>query len=277
MRLSRRLSLAAALLLWGAAAPAGAGPARVVSLNVCTDQLAFMVGAPGQLVSVSPLGHDARSASLAPDLRAIPANGASAEEVALMRPDLVLAGSYTARATVQMLERIGIRVERFAPARSLDDVRRNIARMGDLLGRPARAAALVDDFDARLADLSDAPDARPVVAYYLPFNETASEDGLTGAILKAAGMTTIASALDLAGGERLSLERLVLTRPDLILVGQPYDSPAQATDLLQHPALRATGTLRRIGGSAPWICGTPSTLDAVAAMRDLRLQWKAAR
>ncbi|MBU2960111.1 ABC transporter substrate-binding protein [Citreicella sp. C3M06] len=271
MRRSDLIPLAAALFCAvAAAADVEAAPARVVSLNVCTDQLAWLIGAPGQLVSVSPLAHDPRSAALAAEMADVPRNDASAEQVALMQPDLVLAGSYTARATVQMLIGLGYRVETFQPTRSLSDIRENITRMGVLLGRPARAAALVADFDARLATLSDAPETRPVVAYYLPFNETASGEGLTGDILHAAGMTTIAEALDLAPGETLPLERLVLAQPDMILVGAPYDSPAQATALLQHPALRATGKLHEIGPSAGWICGLPSTLDTVAEMRALR-------
>ena len=33
-------------------------PQRVVSMNLCTDQLAMMLAGPGQLISVSHLGHD---------------------------------------------------------------------------------------------------------------------------------------------------------------------------------------------------------------------------
>ncbi|MGA0716208.1 MAG: ABC transporter substrate-binding protein, partial [Gemmobacter sp.] len=44
------LSLAFAVVGGPAAA---APPGRVVSINLCTDQLAMMLAAPGQLVSVS--------------------------------------------------------------------------------------------------------------------------------------------------------------------------------------------------------------------------------
>lgn len=57
--------------------------------------------------------------------------------------------------------------------------------------------------------------------------------------------------------------------------GPAYDSPSQATALLQHPALRATGALREIPDGQNWICGTPFLLDAVEAMRDLRRDWEA--
>ncbi|WP_335949543.1 ABC transporter substrate-binding protein [Salipiger bermudensis] len=278
MRASKRARIAAALLLMaGAAAADGAGPARVVSLNVCTDQLALLLAAPGQLVSVSPLAHDPRSSAMAREAGALPANHAHAEEIALLEPDLVLAGNFTARAATDMLDQLGYRVERFNPANSLEDVRDNILRMGTLLGRETEADALLSNFDARLAELSDTPETRPVVAYYLPFNETAGVQSLTGEILAAAGMANISEARGLPYGGRLPLEELVLAQPDMILVGQPYDSPAQATALLQHPVLRSTGTLHEIPDGQNWICGTPFVLDAVEAMRNLRRDWEATR
>lgn len=274
MRVSKAIALAAALVLAGVAARGDAAPGRVVSLNVCTDQLALLLGAPGQLVSVSRLAHDPRSSAMAEAAQAVPSNGASAEEVVLLEPDLVLAGNYTARATTQMLEKLGYRVERFAPARSIEDARANIQRMGALLGREARAAEVLGAFDARLASLRDAPERKPRVAYYMPFNETAGAQTLTGDILAAAGMANLADEQGMAFRGRLPLEGLVLAAPDLILVSRPYDSPAQATSLLQHPALRATGALRQVVDSPNWICGTPALLDAIESMRALRLDWE---
>ena len=40
-------------------------PRRVVSINLCTDQLAMMLAAPGQLVSVSQLAGDPHSSAMA--------------------------------------------------------------------------------------------------------------------------------------------------------------------------------------------------------------------
>jgi iron complex transport system substrate-binding protein len=45
-----RALIAACGLLALFAAPAAAAPARVVSMNLCTDQLAMLLAAPGQLV-----------------------------------------------------------------------------------------------------------------------------------------------------------------------------------------------------------------------------------
>lgn len=55
--------------------------------------------------------------------KAYPPNEGLAEEIYLMQPDLVLAGSFTSRATVEMLQRLGVRVELFEPIYGLDDPR----------------------------------------------------------------------------------------------------------------------------------------------------------
>ena len=126
-------------LLWPASACcADAFPERVVSMNVCTDQLAMLVARPGQLHSVSYLARDAGSSAMVQEAGAYTVNHGLAEEIFLMKPDLVLAGTYTTRTTVSLLRRLGFRVEEFPPEASFEDVRANIVRMGDLLGNPDR-------------------------------------------------------------------------------------------------------------------------------------------
>ena len=67
--------------------------------------------------------------------------------------------------------------------------------------------------------------------------------------------------------------------PWLFIQGRDYPGTARAEDNLRHPALRALdGTL--FAGELTdrdWICGTPRVLEAVAAMRDLRLHMEAAQ
>mgnify|MGYP006999250795 CR=1 FL=1 len=45
--------------------PPATPPARVVSMNLCTDQLAMALAAPGQLISVSYIARDPRASAMA--------------------------------------------------------------------------------------------------------------------------------------------------------------------------------------------------------------------
>lgn len=277
VRPSKVIALIAALVLTGAAALAEAAPKRVVSVNLCTDQLALMLAAPGQIVSLSHLSQDPDSSSMAAAAQAYPTNGSGAEEVFLLKPDLVLAGSFTAASTVQMLRDLGIRVEQFAPARSLDDVPERIAQMGAALGREPQARALIRRFRADLARLSRSPAHRPRAALYYVNSYTVGDRTLAGDILRAAGFDNVATEVGFARGGTLTLEQLILLAPDIIIRGRDYPGQSRAEEVLAHPALHALQKTRVAGTltDRDWICGTPMVLSAVEKLRDLRLSLEA--
>ena len=49
----------------------------------------------------------------------------------MLKPDVVVAGRFTKRATRELLKEKGLRVVEFDAARSLDDVKKQIRLMGD--------------------------------------------------------------------------------------------------------------------------------------------------
>ncbi len=260
------MSRALALLVALAAGAAQAAPARVVSMNLCTDQLAMLIAAPGQLVSVTRLARDPSASMMAAEAAAIPANHGLAEQVFLLRPDLVLAGTFTTRATVGMLRRLGFAVVEFAPETSFDDVRANIRKMGAVLGREPQAEALVAALDARLAAAAPGPGPRAALHYANSY--TSGAGTLADAVVTAAGLTNIAAEQGVAGTARLPLETLVMAEPDLIVSGRTYDPPALAQQVLAHPALAAMKAAagEAVVADARWICGTPFTVEAVAQL-----------
>jgi iron complex transport system substrate-binding protein len=259
--------LFAACLPMHAAAEA---PARIVSMNLCTDLMALLIAAPGQIVSLSHVAQDPVSSPLWQAARAFPANRASAEQIYLMRPDLVLAGEWDSPATVDMLRRLGLRVERFAIEESFADIRNNLRRMGALLGQPERAEALVAQMDAELVAAAPEGDAPAAILHYSA-SWTSGAGTLADEILTAAGYRNRAAELGLTGMAPLSLERLVLARPDVLIGGTTYAAPALAQEVLRHPAARAIAPGGRIvTDDRLWTCGTPLVAEAVRALAAAR-------
>lgn len=274
----RRSDLSAALgLLLACALPLAARaqaepPFRVVSINLCTDQLALALAAPGQLLSVTRMAQDPESSSMAEKAASLTGNSARAEEIYLLAPDLVLAGTFTASATLRMLGRLGLRVEQFSPAESLEDIRANINRMGTLLGREAEAARVVAAFDARLAALPEAKEPRPLAALYSANGYSAGQATLPGQIVKAAGFELLAERLGLAYGGFVPLETLATSEPDLLITARPGVPKSRAEEILLHPvveALRARAPSEALTDS-DWICGTPAVLDTVEKLATIR-------
>lgn len=253
-----------------AAPPAAAGPPlRVVSINVCTDQLAALV-APETLVAVSRLADDPRSAAMHAELAGYPRTGGHAEEVFLLAPDLVLAGTWSPHATAEMLERLGVPVVRFAPETGLSDVAANLRRMGEVLGAPARGEALAARFEADLAALR-APEG-PRGALYHANGYTLGAGTLAGEILSAAGFANVAAELGYERGGVLPLEALVMAAPDALISGDPYPGASRSEEVPRHPALAAIagGEVLRLGTGPDWVCGLPRVLGAIRGLRAAR-------
>ncbi|CAM3240272.1 iron complex transport system substrate-binding protein [Paracoccus aminovorans] len=244
-------------------------PRRVVSVNLCTDQLAMMLAAPGQLVSVSYLARDPASSAMPEAAAGLPLNHGLAEEIFLLRPDLVLAGTWTTPATVDLLRRVGVPVAVFQPEDDLAGIRANIRRMGEVLGREAEAEALIARFEADLARLDDAPAPRPRAAIYAANGYTLGSDSLAGQIVILGGHANIADELGLAGGGTLPLESLLLSQPDLLILGRRYPGHSRGEDMMDHPALRSVmrDTPFVVMSDPDWVCGTPRILRAAQSLR----------
>lgn len=247
-------------------------PKRVVSMNVCTDQLAMLLAGEDQLHSVSFLASDPRSSAMTSEAEAFVANHGRAEEVYLMRPDLVLAGAYTSTATVEMLRRFDIPVEVFEPAQGMEDIAERMLQMGRALGREAEAARAVDDFKTRLAELQAETTERPDAALYYANGYTSGDKSLAGQILLAAGFDNIAIEAGYESGGVLPLEVLALSGPDAVITGQIYPGTSRSEAILDHPIVTDLRQEAAAGSvtNRDWVCGTPYVLRAVEVLSGLR-------
>ncbi len=238
---------------------------RVVSMNVCTDQLALLIAAPRQVVSLSHFATDPQMSALAEQARGYAQNHGRAEEIYLMAPDLVLADVWSSPATMAMLRRLGVPVEQFPPGVSVEEIRGRITRMGEVLGREARAAEVLAGFDAALAAIVR-PARRPRAAVYGAGGYGYGPATLEGQILSLAGFDNVVSGPGLEWGGRMALERLVMEAPDLVIAGADAGvtgGHSRAQELLLHPALAGLPRVARLR-DARWVCGTPQMLGAVA-------------
>lgn len=272
----RSAIIAFGLVLWALSAPlapalAQEPPRRVVSMNVCTDQLAMLVAGEGQLHSVSFLASDPDTSVMAKEAGKYAVNHGLAEEIFMMQPDLVLAGAYTAQPAVNMLRRLGFRVELFDPETSFDDIRANLHRMGELLGHPERAAQLIEDMDRQLAALESENDPKRSVVVYSSNSYTSGMGSLSHSVIEAAGLANLADQLGVVGYGRVPLEQLVLAQPDLVVLGeQRYEHPALAQENFRHPAFKALTSDHRLVRIPDryWVCGAPFTVEAVRMLKD---------
>lgn len=256
---------------------AGPAPRRVVSMNLCTDQLAMLLAAKGQLLSVSHLASDRRSSAMVKEAGAYVTNHGRAEEIYLLRPDLVIAGAYSSKATVRMLKRLGVPVAVIQPARSLSDVRARIKEIGALLGQDEKAGRLAQRFERDLAELRQTPPGGPRAALYAARGWTSGPGSLAGQILLAAGFRNIAGELGLKHGGTMPLEVLAMAQPDMVISSTPYKGHSRAEEILLHPVIETyrQNQTRANMRDSDWVCGTPYVLRAIHRLIEDRTRFEA--
>jgi iron complex transport system substrate-binding protein len=244
---------------------------RVVSMNLCTDQLTLLLAEPKQILSLTELASDPRSSPMVAEAAPYPKNTGGAEEILALAPDVVLAGSYSDGATLSMLRRLGMRVEQLPIPTRLEEIPGQIRTIGAILQQEARAEALASSIEDRLAALGTPAQDSPVAAFFYPNGYSLGEGTLSHDIVTAAGFRNLGETLGMGGGGRLSLEQLVIHAPDVLIASPRYPGHSRSEDLSFHPVLAEYAAQDRlIFSTSEWTCGTPHTLHAIEAVAAAR-------
>jgi iron complex transport system substrate-binding protein len=241
-RLLSRPVAAAAVALFGsgvlAPAPA-AGLPRIVSMNVCTDQLLLPLADPEQILGLSRYSRDAWQSWAADDASRYKILSGGAEDVLVLAPDIVVASQFDKRSTRELLKEKGLHLAEFAVPRNLIEAKAQIRQMGEITGHSDRAAAEIARLDAAIAR------ARSIVAdkHYsvLALSRrgwVSGSDSLVSSLLAETGLFNAAGDLGVAYSGFASMEAIVNLKPDFILVSEAGDrAEDDGRAFLLHPAL----------------------------------------
>lgn len=268
---------AAAGLLFAAflASPAGAGEPharpRVVSLNLCTDELALRLADPGQVLSVTHLARDPLASNVADLARDVPVNRGLAEEVVPLKPDLVLAGAYTTRIATAVLRRLGFEVVELADPETLEEAYAQIRMVAARLGVPERGAAMVGEMEAAFARLPPVAGKRPTAVVLRPNGFTTGRGSLADELMEKAGLSNLAARLPTDKMGQLALEEIVRAAPDLVVVNADEAAPPSLADaLLHHPALAPFKDRTLALPLRLWTCAGPDLAEAAVLLAAAR-------
>lgn len=251
-------------------------PQRIVSLNLCADEIVIDLVSPDRIAALSHLAADPLVSPVAERARAFASTRGEAESVLTLAPDLVLAGAFTTPATLDLLQRTGQRIVRVPMADDIAGVRAAVRLVASAVGESAKGEALVARFDAALAaGAVDAPAAtsRPSALVYQVNGLSAGPSTLADALIGAAGLVNHAATLGLGAGDALPLETLVARPPDLVILSGPADEyRTVVADNLRHPALAAVLAERRsvIVPWRYWLCGSHHAGVAVTRLAEAR-------
>jgi iron complex transport system substrate-binding protein len=244
------------IAIWLICLPCARAADRVVSLNLCTDQMLVLL-APEKVAALSPLARDPSLSYVAAQAAHLPMVRPSVEAVLRLHPDLVLAAPYGAQTTLALLAREHIPELRIALPQDFAGIRRMTRLLAATLGVRERGEALIAAMDAKLASLPHRGRAVSAIVWE-PRGIAEGPGTLMDAVLHAAGLSNASD------GRRLSLEALLLHPPDLLVLPTRPSFPSLATALLQHPTLAELP--RRTVPPPLTICAGPFTAEAAAML-----------
>lgn len=255
---------------------------RVVSINLCTDQLLMLLAEPEQILALSSLSHDKAGSYYYQEAKSLKRIDPIAEDIFPLNPDVIITGPYTSRYTLNMLDELGLRVETIPIANTIEQMLDNVVRVGDIVDQVERARRVVDDVRTRLSDIAvravggatngDA-DVKPRIAIYDANGYTVGRETVRGEAIELSGWTNVATEQGIDSYGVLGLEQLIGLKPQA-LVESPYsgDTYSRGQMLAKHPAIAASGLDPLIikVPSNMTICAGPWTVDVIDQLVEAR-------
>ena len=265
------IRLVAALGVIASVAPAAAAE-RIVSLNLCTDQLLVLLADREQIASLSFLAADPNLSYVAGQIAGIPLNHGVLEEILPLEPDLVLAGAFAARPAVRLIESLGTLIVDLPLAEDFATIAEQTRLVAAAIGHEDRGEALIAEMDAILADLTTENTSDTALVYQAN-GFTAGSGTLADSVLAAAGFSNQAAQSGVVGYGFLPLERLIADPPTILIAADTVPGrPSLAEALLTHPAIDALESQTRyLALPSPLLaCGGPYTAEAVRLLAEAR-------
>lgn len=248
-----------------------AKPMRVMSLNMCSDQILLELLPPERITSVTWLARDPASSLLANEAMQVDVNHGLVEEVLRQKPDLILAGTFTTPAVRGMLKRLGFPLVEVAHPNSFEDVRQITRQIAAAVGEEARGEQLITEMDSTLDTLARQPSLRYTVVAWDRSGFSTGEETLQNAIFKAAGADNIANRPPVSGSGKPDTEVLIEAAPRILVQGSPFArAPSLGDNVEQHRVVRRFWTSQGRMLTVPqayYVCGTPRIADAAARLR----------
>lgn len=199
-------------------------PQRIISLAPSNTEILFAVGASSQVV-----GRDEFSDY--PDAaKSIPTIGGdmskySLEQIAALKPDLVLAAEINTEEQVKSIEDLGLTVYYLSNPTDLEGMYTNLETVGKLTGHSKEAESLVTSLQGRVAAVEKAiGSATPIKAYYELDGTDPSKPWVPAKGTFVDELMTMAGAENIAasageGWIQMSQEAIIAANPDVILLG----------------------------------------------------------
>jgi len=267
--------LGAALLaaLAGGCAPAARGGGGIVSTNPCADAMLVELVPHGRIAAISHYSQDPAATSIPLDLaNRFRGTRGTAEEVVAMRPDLVIASSFTSPATRAAYARAGLRTLYLDSPVTIDASKAQVTELAAALGAADKGRAMNAAIDRAVAAAASSGPRVPALVW-IGGNMVSGEGNLLDEMLRRAGFSNQAAHYGLQFTGTLPTERVVADPPRVMLVpdGQGRDAASRAAELRRRALAHARGRVVQETFPRNLVsCGGPVIVRAMHRLAEIR-------
>ena len=241
-------------------------PKRIVSINLCTDELLLQLVGPERVAAVTKFSGDPEVSTVASRVKDIQKIQGGIEDVQACGPDLLVGGRFSHKETLRFFERSGIPVLTFAVPKNFEDIYVDIRKLAEGVGEEARGDEIIQSMRSNLAALKPASGSKKKAFFFQSGGLVPGSGTFENAIMEAAGLENLAATDGIRDYGSLSLEKLIGMKPDvLIFSSDQKQKPTVRGEVLSHPAIRKAlpDVKTVILPSAILNCGSPASVEAV--------------
>lgn len=252
--------------------PTSERPMRIVSLDFCSDQYVLKLADREQILALSP-DAEREFSFMRDEAVGLPKVRSIAEDVLLLKPDLVIRSYGGGPNAAAFFERAGIPVLQVGWATSVHGEEVNtipdiIADVADGLGQSDRGDSVIADYNQRLSSIKASASGKSTL-YMTPTGVTSGGKSMAHKMLLAAGLTNFSEK---PGWHSLPLERLAYQRPELVAAAF-YDAKTNhgnGWSAARHPiAKRELAEADVVVLEGAWLaCGGWFILEAIEALAE---------
>ncbi|WP_228275112.1 ABC transporter substrate-binding protein [Stakelama tenebrarum] len=266
--------MVAAALLLSACTSQPAPTGGIVSTNPCADAILVELVPPRRIAAISHYSADPMASSIPAETAAqFRTTRGTAEEIIAMRPELVIASSFTAPSTRAAYARAGLDVLYLDSPATIAASEAQVRELAKAVDAPAAGEAMVQRIETAIASAAT-PDTQPVPALAWIGGNLVSGDGtLLHEMLGRAGFRDAAADYGLQFTGYLPAEHVIADPPRVMLVP---DEPGRAAT--SRAAQIRARVLSRMGGRVVQAqfprrlvnCGGPVIADAMTRLAQVR-------
>jgi iron complex transport system substrate-binding protein len=233
-----------------------AKPQRILTLSMSTDEIMLGLVPPEKMVGINSILDDPVSSNIVALAEKIPVkiSNPSVEEIAALRPDLVIIPDWGDLEKAASLRELGIKVVVCKGAKSIEEIKETIRLLAQAVGEEDRGKSLVAKMDEKMAEIKKKVDVIPQnqrkKVVLISLMQSYGGSGCTfDDACRYAGVTNGIAAAGIKSGQTMSKEQLVKINPDVLFLPTynnhgRYDVDTLTKEYLEDPSLQTLTAIK---------------------------------